>query len=128
MWTPPSWYSIPQECGNSGHKSSGFYAYLEQSQRYDFFASGPQGDLFGPPPRVSYAPDPEKVRQRMLAMLGQLRGVEECPWNKDRLGLNKVIFPQMANWLPEEEAAELRREFSAEVARLEAAGRGLCFP
>jgi len=55
-------------------------------------------------------------------MLGQIRGAEECPWSEKQLGLNKVIFPQMANWLPEEEAAELCRQFAAEVARLEAAG------
>jgi hypothetical protein len=28
--------------------------------------------------------------------------------------------PQMANWLPEEEAAQLRFEFDVEMARLEA--------
>jgi hypothetical protein len=84
----------------------------------DLFSAPAQGDLFGPPPRVSYAPKPETVRRKMLAMLGQLRGAEECPWNAYELGLNKVIFPWMANWLPEEEAAVLRREFAAEVARL----------
>jgi hypothetical protein len=35
--------------------------------------------------------------------------------------LYEVIFPQMANWLPEEEAARLRQEFAAELARLDAA-------
>ncbi len=93
----------------------------ERMERRDFFQDGPQGDLFGPPPPVSYAPKPEKVRQMMLAMLAEIKGAEECPWNEYKLGLNKVIFPQMANWLPEEEAAVLRREFAAEVARLEAA-------
>ena len=56
-------------------------------------------------------------------MLGQIRGAEECPWSEYEFGLNKVIFPQMADWVPEEEAAALRREFAAEVARLEATGR-----
>ena len=32
-----------------------------------------------------------------------------------------VIFPQMTNCLPEEEAAQLRFEFETELARLEAA-------
>ncbi len=94
---------------------------MKRMQDSDFFLDGAQGDLFGPPPPVSYAPKPEKVRQKMLAMLGQIQGAEECPWSEDELGLNKVIFPQMANWLPEDEAAALRREFAAEVARLEAA-------
>jgi hypothetical protein len=30
-------------------------------------------------------------------------------------------FPQMTNWLPEEEGAQLRFEFETELARLEAA-------
>ncbi len=93
---------------------------MEHSQQKDFFSAGPQGDLFGPPPRVSYAPKPEKVRQKLLAMLDQIRGAEECPWSEKELGLNKVIFPQMTNWLPEDEAAEFRRQFAEEVARLEA--------
>ncbi len=94
---------------------------MGQTQQKDFFSAGQQGDLFGPPPRMSYAPKPEKVRQKLLAMLAELRGAEECPWSEKELGLNKVIFPQMANWLPEDEAAQLRLEFRAEVARLEAA-------
>jgi hypothetical protein len=88
---------------------------MERLRQSDLFSTPAQGDLFGPPP--------VRVRRKMLAMLGQLRGAEECPWSACELGRNKVIFPQMANWLPEEEAASLRREFAAEVARLEAAGR-----
>ncbi len=91
---------------------------MGQSQQHDFFSGGPQGDLFGPPPRMSYAPKPEKVRQKLGAMLAQIRDAKE--WNEKEFGLNKVIFPQMANWLPEDEADELRRQFAAEVARLEA--------
>jgi hypothetical protein len=90
---------------------------VEQSQQKDFFWTGRQGDLFGPPPRVSYAPKPEKVREKLLAMLAEIREAQE--WDEKRFGLNKVIFPQMANWLPDEEAARLREEFAAEVARLE---------
>jgi len=33
----------------------------------------------------------------------------------------KTIFPQMTNWLPEEEARQLCFEFEREIARLEAA-------
>jgi hypothetical protein len=31
------------------------------------------------------------------------------------------IFPRMAGWLPEEEAAQLKFEFDAEMTRLKAA-------
>ena len=33
----------------------------------------------------------------------------------------KLVFPQMTNWLPEDEARQLRFEFETELARLEAA-------
>jgi hypothetical protein len=33
----------------------------------------------------------------------------------------QAIFPQMARWLPEEEAAQLRFEFDTEIARLKVA-------
>jgi hypothetical protein len=32
-----------------------------------------------------------------------------------------VLFPQMANWLPEEERERLRAEFRAELERLDLA-------
>lgn len=32
--------------------------------------------------------------------------------------LYQTIFPQMTNWLPTEEAAQLRFEFAAEMERL----------
>lgn len=31
---------------------------------------------------------------------------------------NKVVFPQMSRWLPEEEAAQLCFEFSREIERI----------
>jgi hypothetical protein len=43
------------------------------------------------------------------------------PWDPDRLLLYRTIFLQMMNWLPDEEAAQLRSPFAAELARLKAA-------
>jgi hypothetical protein len=43
------------------------------------------------------------------------------PWDKPRVSLYRTIFPQMTNWLPEDEGAQLCFEFEAELARLEAA-------
>ena len=34
--------------------------------------------------------------------------------------LYRTIFPQMTNWLPDEEGAQLRFEFDAKIRRLEA--------
>jgi hypothetical protein len=33
----------------------------------------------------------------------------------------RTIFPQMTNWLPEDEGAQLRFQFEEELGRLEAA-------
>ena len=43
------------------------------------------------------------------------------PWEPDRLSLYRTIFPQMTNWLPEDEGAQLLFQFETELARLEAA-------
>jgi hypothetical protein len=50
-----------------------------------------------------------------------VRAAEPLPWDRKRTQLNAKIFPQMANWLPEEEAAQLCFEFEVELARLDAA-------
>jgi hypothetical protein len=43
------------------------------------------------------------------------------PWDAKGVLLYRTIFPQMTNWLPDEEAAQLRFEFEAQLARLNAA-------
>ncbi|MGJ0397075.1 MAG: hypothetical protein ACR65U_12695 [Methylocystis sp.] len=40
------------------------------------------------------------------------------PWPPETTRLNRLIFPQMANWLPESERDQLRFEFEAELKRL----------
>ena len=66
--------------------------------------------------------DPERVRARLLAMLAQARAAEASPpWNERTTRLYQIIFPQMANWLPDEEAAQLRLDFAQEMNRLKAA-------
>ena len=42
-------------------------------------------------------------------------------WNAQRAALYRTIFPQMTGCLPEDEGAQLRFDFEAELARLEAA-------
>lgn len=91
----------------------------------DLFQDESQGDLFGAdatPP--AYRPDPDKVRSRLhkiLAILAEARAAERLPWEPTTVSLYRTIFPQMTNWLPDEEAAQLRFEFEEELARLEAA-------
>jgi hypothetical protein len=63
--------------------------------------------------------DPEKVRVELHEMLDEARAAQEMDWEQRRL--YRTIFPQMSNWLPQDEAAGLCAEFAAEMDRLDAA-------
>lgn len=79
-----------------------------------------QGELFAPsnaPPQIVPV-TPESVREKMLAMIAQLRAAERMPWPERKVRINEVIFPQMANWLPREEGEQLYFEFRQELARI----------
>ena len=88
-------------------------------RQLDLFQTDEQPDEDRPTP--VFRADPEKVRRELHAILAQARAAQTMPWDSQRVGLYRTIFPQMTNWLPEEEAAQLRFEFAAEMARLEAA-------
>lgn len=93
-------------------------------------ASPRQGDLFGNEQSdesgddfetPEYHADPDKVREELNRILAEARAARAMPWDAKRAALYRTIFPQMTNWLPEEEGAQLRFQFEAELARLEAA-------
>lgn len=79
-----------------------------------------QGELFAGQKRVrrSEIVTPEEVRAKMLLMLEQARAAQTMPWPERKAQINEVIFPQMANWLPKDEADQLRFEFKREFERL----------
>lgn len=82
----------------------------------------PQPDLFGTEAAAPvYRPDTDKVRARLLRILGEARGASVLPWDRSQLSLYRIIFPQMSLFLPGEEGAQLRFQFETELARLEAA-------
>ncbi|GLI93287.1 hypothetical protein [Methylocystis echinoides] len=80
----------------------------------------PQGDLFGgDSPAATPKVDPAAIRLRLQAMLDDIRAArDESPWSSATTQLNKLLFPQMANWLPAVERDALRMAFEAELARL----------
>jgi hypothetical protein len=80
-----------------------------------------QLDMFGPPPEQNYDPDPAEVRAELMAVLAKARAAPQEPWPAKEASYWRTVFPQMANWLPDDEAERLRLEFAAEIARLEAA-------
>jgi len=95
---------------------------MAPSPQQDLFDTGSQPELFGAdaaPP--AYRPDPDKVRARLHKILAEARAAAKLPWEPDKVLLYRTIFPHMAGWLPEEEAAQLRFDFDTEMARLKAA-------
>jgi hypothetical protein len=72
-------------------------------------------------PTPEYRPDPESVRAELYKILAEARAAQKLPWEPKKVLLYRTIFPQMTNWLPEEEGAQLRFEFEAEIKRLQAA-------
>ena len=85
------------------------------------FSADGQGDLFGAETAPAYRPDLEKVRSRLHKILAEARAAQTLPWEPTTVSLYRTIFPQMTNWLPADEGAQLRFEFEAELERLEAA-------
>ena len=68
-----------------------------------------------------YRADPDEVRVELLRVLAQARAARSFPWDARRTLYWRTVFPQMTNWLPDAEAAQLRFEFETEIRRLEAA-------
>jgi hypothetical protein len=92
----------------------------------DFFGYAPpaQGNLFGPgenrmqPPQQSTLPDPEKIRRRLKRVLQKARNASTMPWSEREAQMWLTVFPNMAKWLPDAEAEQLRLEFLQEMKRL----------
>lgn len=96
-------------------------AHRNPRQR-DLFIEEEQADLFGDDrPTPVYRADPDEVRAELYKILAEARAAQTLPWDRERVRLYRTIFPQMTNWLPQEEAAQLCFEFATELARLEAA-------
>ena len=87
----------------------------------ELFAADAQAELFGPEPAPSYDPDPDSVRAELDGILARARAAPTQPWDPREVSFYRTVFPQMTNWLPDEEAKQLRFEFETELARLEAA-------
>ena len=77
-------------------------------------------DIFAAPERASEWPDPDDVREGVLAILASARAVTaDAPWDRRTYRYNKMVFPQMSRWLPDEEREQLCFEFFRELERTE---------
>jgi len=88
----------------------------------DLFDDHPQPELFvqKPAPYVVRI-DPNNIRAKLRAALAELQAASVESWNTRKpLRYWMVVAPQMSNWLPAEERAELLVEFEVEFKRLAA--------
>jgi hypothetical protein len=91
----------------------------------DLFGHTPaQGNLFGAgsdrlqAPHQRFEPDPDVVRLRLKSLLEKAKSADKMPWSDKDARMWQTVFPNMAKWLPEDEAAQLRFEFAQEIERL----------
>ena len=95
---------------------------MARENQPDLFQPDEQSDLFGgDTPTPEYRADPDSVRAELYKILAEARAAKTLPWEPKTVLLYRTIFPQMTNWLPDEEGAQLRFEFETEISRLEAA-------
>ena len=59
-----------------------------------------------------------EARKRLLKVLAEARAAATLPWSQRELRKWEILFPQMAEWLPGDEADQLCFEFSQEIERL----------
>ncbi|MCP9221491.1 hypothetical protein MKP08_01850 [Erythrobacter sp. LQ02-29] len=68
----------------------------------------------------SWLPHPDEVREDAQAILASARAVTaQNLWDQRTYRYNKVVFPQMTRWLPDDERDQLCFEFFRELERIE---------
>lgn len=63
-------------------------------------------------------PDPDRVRRRLHGILETARAAPDVPWPEKKQRVWRIVFPNMAKWLPDDEANQLCFEFAQEMERL----------
>jgi len=86
----------------------------EPPQQPSLFGEG-EGRMAAPtPPPVDH---PARAREKLNALLALARRSQTLPWPERDARMWETVFPQIANWLPDDEADALRAEFAREIAR-----------
>ncbi|HEY3638685.1 MAG TPA: hypothetical protein VGK90_11090 [Rhizomicrobium sp.] len=84
----------------------------------DLFLPDPEPGLFEEPGRLEEKPDPARIRLQLVAVLEKARQAATMPWPERDARMWQITFPQLTNWLPPDEAHQLRFEFAQEMERL----------
>jgi hypothetical protein len=77
-------------------------------------------DLGEQPKAVRYVPNLAEIREDLAEILASARAVTaESLWDTRTYRYNKVVFPQMSRWLPDDERDQLCCEFFRELEHIE---------
>lgn len=68
-------------------------------------------------------PTADSVRPRLEAVLRQLRDGSSAKWSASELRRWSVVFPQMCEWLPEDERLVMRGEFQRLITEIGAVAK-----
>lgn len=99
----------------------------DQTDLFGNPAGANQLNLFGEGENRLQAPEQPKLdhaaraREKLEALIERARRAQTMPWSDRDVRMWETVFPQMANWLPEEEARQMVLEFDQQIARLKAA-------
>lgn len=69
-------------------------------------------------PRDNTLPDIDKTRAKLNRLLTMAKAADTMPWDERESRVWRIVFPNMANWMPEDERDRMRAEWAAEMARL----------
>jgi hypothetical protein len=94
------------------------FPFSDDPNQPSLFGAGEEGMQ---PPVHRFVADTELIRRRLHALLETARAAAVMPWPERDARMWQTVFPQMADWLPDDEAIQLRFEFMQEIARLKAA-------
>lgn len=84
----------------------------------DLFLPDPEPELFEDRTDQPERTDPERIRRELLALIETARNAKTMPWSERDARMWQITFPQLSNWLPPAEAAQLRLAFAEEMRRL----------
>jgi hypothetical protein len=84
----------------------------------DLFLPDPQPELLEEGAAQARRPDPEEIRLQLVALLETARNAKVMPWPEREARMWQITFPQMTNWLPPDEAHQLKFAFAQEMQRL----------
>lgn len=87
----------------------------QQAVQLSLFGDG-EGRMAAPAP----VDHPARAREKLNALLALARRSQILPWSERDTRMWETVFPQMAYWLPQDEADELRAAFAQEIERLKA--------